>query len=61
MMFNATFNNISVTYCGGQIYWWGETVVPEKTADLPQLTDTHHVMLYREQLAMSACSTFCIC
>ena len=60
-MFNAIFNNISVTYCGGQIYWWGETVVPEKTADLSQLTDKHHVMLYREQLTMSACSTFCIC
>ena len=38
MVFNATFNNISV------ILWWSvllveETEFPEKTTDLPQVTD----------------------
>jgi len=37
-MFNATFNNISVTnislYRGGQFYWWRKQEYPEKTTDL---------------------------
>ena len=46
MMFNATFNNISV------ILWPSallveETGVPEKTIDLPQVTDKlYHIELY---------------
>jgi hypothetical protein len=46
MVFNATFNNISV------ISWWSvllveETKVPEKTIDLSQVTDKlYHIMLY---------------
>jgi len=35
MMFNATFNNISVKYHGGQFYWWRKPEYPEKTTDLP--------------------------
>ena len=34
MMFNATFNNISVIYHGGQFYWWRKLEYPEKTTDL---------------------------
>ena len=30
MVFNATFNNISVVYRGGQFYFGEETGVPEE-------------------------------
>jgi hypothetical protein len=33
MVFNATFNNISVIY-GGQFYWWRKLGYPDKTTDL---------------------------
>ena len=39
MVFNATFNNISAISSGGQVYCQRKPVYPNKTTDLPQVTD----------------------
>ena len=53
MVFNATFNNISVIS-----WWWDllmeETEYPKKITDLSQVTDKlYHTMLYRVHLSMT--------
>ena len=43
MVFNATFNNISLIYRGSQLNWWRK---PEKTNDLSQVADKLYHMMY---------------
>ena len=59
MVFNATFNNISVKYCCCQFYWWRKPEYSEKTNRhaAGHWIKLYHIMLYRVDLAMSGIQT----
>ena len=56
MVFIVIFNNISVI--SWQFFWWTKSEYPEKTTDMPQVTDKfYHLNLYRVLLAMGCIRT----
>jgi len=60
MIFSATFNSISVI-SWSSVYYWLKPENPEKTTELPQVTDKlYHIVLHQVHLAMKGVSTLVV-
>ena len=56
--YGMPLSTIFQLYLGRQFYRWGRPEYPEKTTNLPQLTDKRdHIILYLVHLAMSGVRT----
>ena len=52
MVLTPLFISIFPLYRGGQFYWWKKPERPEKTTDMPRVTDKFYlIMLYGVHLA----------